>query len=64
MNAIKDIIVLLVKKPTYADYCALTAEIETNSKASKSKLVIESGLPSIRIFLANFVPKISQEKYL
>ena len=38
MNAIKDIIVLLVKKPTYADYCALTAEIETNSKASKYKV--------------------------
>ena len=52
------------KKPINADYSALTEKIETNFKLVNLKLVIESELLSIRIFLVNVTLKSDQEKYL
>ena len=50
------------KKPIHAYFSTLTEKIETNPKAPK--LVMESELLSIRIFLVNVTLKIGQEKYL
>ena len=51
------------KKPSKADYSILTRTIETNPKAPKFRLMIESGLLSIKIFLVKVTLKIGQEKY-
>ena len=48
------------KQPIDVNYFALAEEIDTSHKAHK----IKSGLLGIRIFLAMFIPKISQKKYL
>ena len=50
----------LSKKPIHADYSALTEEIELKVNL---KLLIESGLLRVRIFLAKVTPIIGQEKY-
>ena len=52
------------KKPINADYSALTEKIETNSKAPKFKVMIESELLSIKTFLVKVILKIGQDKYL
>ena len=53
------------KKPNNVDYYVLTEKIEANPKAALSlKLMIESELLSIRIFLVKVTLKIGQEKYL
>ena len=49
------------KKPINADYSALTEKLETNSKAPKFKLMIESKLQSIKIFLIKVTLKIGRE---
>ena len=49
------------KKPVNADYSALAENIETNPKAPK--LMVESELLSIRIFLVKVTLEIAQEKY-
>ena len=51
------------KKPFHADYSALSKEIESSYKSPKFKLVIESELLSIKIFLAKVTLKIGQKKY-
>ena len=40
------------KKLVVTHYCALAEEIETNPKAPNLKLVMDSGLQSIKIILA------------
>ena len=45
------------EEPIDANYSALSEGIETNPKAPKLKLVIESGLLSTRIFLAKATQK-------
>ena len=52
------------KKLIDADYSVLCKAIETNREAPKLKLVIESELLSVRIFLAKVAPKIDLEKHL
>ena len=52
----------IAKKPADVHYSSLIKKIESSHKASK--LVIESGLLSTRIFLAKLAPNIGQEKYL
>ena len=52
------------KKSINADYSTLTEKIETNLKAPKSKLMIESALLSMRTFLVKVTLRIGQEKYL
>ena len=52
------------KKPINVDYSALTEKIETNPKAPKFKLMIESELLSMGAFLVRVTMKIGQEKYL
>ena len=52
------------KKPINVDYSALTEKIETNPKAPKFKLMIESELLSMGAFLVRVTLKIGQEKYL
>ena len=58
----------LVKRKAYADadadYFAMTEKLNRVIKLLNLKLVIESELPSTRIFLAKVTPKIDQEKYL
>ena len=49
------------KKPINADYSALTEKIETNPK--NPKLMIESQLLNIRIFLVMVTLKVGQDKY-
>ena len=51
------------KKPIDADHCALADKIERILKLNL-KLVIESGLLSIRTLLVKVTLKIVQEKYL
>ena len=46
-----------------ADYCTVTEKVETNPKVVKLKLMIESELLSIRIFLIKVTLKFGQEKY-
>ena len=50
------------KKPINADYSVQTEQIET--KVLSLKLMIESELLSIRIFLAKVALKIGADKYL
>ena len=52
------------KKPINADYSDLTEKIEHVIKLLNLKLVIESELLRIRIFLVKVTLKIGQEKYL
>ena len=59
------------KKPINADYSSLTEKKKKKKKRMKQipnllnlKLMIESGLLSIRIFLVKVTLKIGQEKYL
>ena len=52
------------KKPINVDYSALTEKIETDPKAPKFKLMIESELLSMGAFLVRVTLKIGQEKYL
>ena len=52
------------KKSINADYSTLTENIETNLKAPKLKLMIESALLSMRTFLVKGTLKIGQEKNL
>ena len=56
----------LVKRKAYADadYFAMTEKLNRVIKLLNLKLVIESELPSTRIFLAKVTQKIDQEKYL
>ena len=49
------------KKPNDADYSALTEKMNRVIKLLNLKLVIESGLPSTRIFLAKVTTKIGQD---
>ena len=48
------------EKPINADYSALTEKIETNHKATKFKVNLESAILSIRIFLLTVILKIDQ----
>ena len=58
------------KKPINADYSALTEKKKKKKRMKQIpnllnlKLMIESGLLSIRIFLVKVTLKIGQEKYL
>ena len=52
------------KKHINADYSALTEKLRRNLKLLKLKLMVESELLSIRIFLVEFTRKIGQEIYL
>ena len=52
------------KKPIDADHYALADKIERILKLLNLKLVIESGLLSIRTLLVKVTLKIVQEKYL
>ena len=52
------------KKPSNADYTVLTKKNQTDPKAQSLKLMIESELLSIRIFLVKVILKIGQEKQL
>ena len=52
----------IVKKSIDADYFALTEKMNRLIKLLNLKLVIESELLSIRIFLAKITPKIGQVK--
>ena len=55
---------IIGKKPSNADYCALTETTETNQKLLSLKLMIESEFLSIRTILVKVTLKIGQEKYL
>ena len=52
--------ILLIKKPINTDYSALTENIEMNPKLLNSKLMIESELLSIRIYLVKITQNIGQ----
>ena len=52
------------KKLVNANYSPLTEKIKTNPKAPKLKLMIETELLRMRIFLVKVTVKISQEKSL
>ena len=52
------------KKPINAIYSSLTERLETNLKLLSLKLMIDSELLSIRIFLVKVTVKIGQEKDL
>ena len=64
INTIIPTIILLIKKPVNADYSALTEKIEWILKLLSLKLMIESDVSSIRIFLVKLTLKIGQNKHL
>ena len=65
MNTIIVIIILLVKKSIHAAYSAMPEEFESSHKELQNlKLVIESELLSITMFLANITMENGQKKYL
>ena len=53
-----------MKRPINADFSAFTEKMETNHKAPRLKLMIESESQSVRIFLVKVTLKIGQEKCL
>ena len=64
MNVMIIIVTLLVKKLLMVVILLRLMKLNRVIKLLILKLVIESGLPSIKIFLTKVAPTISQEKYL